>query len=47
MKIAIISNGFSGATLPLAQHLYDEGNIVDNYYIVTMGARCIESIVTI
>ena len=30
MKIAIISNGFSGATLPLAQHLYDEGNIVDN-----------------
>ena len=44
MKIAIISNGFSGATLPLAQHLYDEGNIVDNYYIVTMGARCIESI---
>lgn len=44
MKIAIISNGFSGATLPLAQHLYDEGNIVDNYYIVTMGARCLESI---
>ena len=44
MKIAIISNGFSGATLPLAQHLYDESNNVDNYYIVTMGASCIESI---
>ena len=44
MKIAIIANGFSGATLPLAKHLYEKKHHIDCFYIVSMGATCIESI---
>lgn len=44
MKIAIIGNGFTGATLPLAHHLSLAGHSVDCYYIAKVGSRCIESL---
>lgn len=44
MRIAIIGNGFSGATLPLAQHLNECGYNVDCYYLVFEGAEFIESL---
>lgn len=44
MKIAIIGKGFSGATLPLAQHLYALGHQVSCYYIVNKGESSIESL---
>lgn len=43
MKIAIISCGFTGATLPLANHLHKQGVKVDCYYFVRNGSRSIES----
>ena len=44
MRIAIIGNGFSGATLPLSQHLNELGYNVDCYYLVFEGAEFIESL---
>ena len=44
MKIAIIAPGFTGATLPLAQHLQADGHKVTCYYLVESGSRGIESL---
>lgn len=44
MKIGIIANGFTGATLPLAQHLVENGHHVDCYYLVFKGTKMIESL---
>ena len=44
MKIAIIGNGFTGATLPLAKHLHENGHEVRCFYIVKVGSSCIESL---
>ncbi len=44
MKIAIIGNGFTGATLPLANHLHKLGHDVVCYYIVKRGVSSIESL---
>ena len=44
MKICIVANGFTGATLPLAQHLYKKGQEVECFYIVKCGTTCIESV---
>ena len=43
MKIAIISHGYSGATLPLARHLAEQGHNVDCYYLCWHGATQMES----
>lgn len=44
MRIAIIGNGFTGATLPLAKHLRKAGVEVDCYYLVKIGCKEIESL---
>lgn len=44
MKIFIISNGFTGATLPLANSFALAGNKVKCLYIVEGGTKCIESL---
>lgn len=44
MKVAIIGNGFTGATLPLAHHLRTAGVEVDCYYLVKIGCKSIESL---
>lgn len=44
MKILIVSNGFTGATLPLAQHLNKSGNEVKCFYISRLGTKSIESL---
>lgn len=44
MKILIVSNGFTGATLPLAQHLHKSGNEVKCFYISRLGTKSIESL---
>ena len=44
MNIGIIANGFTGATLPLANHLVDNGHHVDCYYLVFKGTTMIESL---
>lgn len=44
MKIAIIGNGFTGATLPMAHHLRKVGVEVDCYYLVKIGSKAIESL---
>lgn len=44
MKIAIIAPGFTGATLPLAQHLQKMGNQVTCFYLVETGSRMMESL---
>ena len=43
MKIAILSHGYSGATLPLARHLAEQGHNVDCYYLCWHGATQMES----
>ena len=44
MNIALIGNGFTGATLPLVNHLHKLGQKVDCYYIVKRGVSSIESL---
>ena len=44
MTIALIGNGFTGATFPLASHLHELGQEVDCYYIVKRGVSSIESL---
>ena len=44
MKILIVANGFSGSTLPLANHLNKLGHNIKCFYIINRGAKCIESI---
>ena len=44
MTIALIGNGFTGATFPLASHLHELGQEVDCYYIVKRGVASIESL---
>ena len=44
MNIALIGNGFTGATLPLVNHLHEFGQEVDCYYIVKRGVSSIESL---
>lgn len=44
MKILIVANGFSGSTLPLANHLNNLGHNIKCFYIINRGAKCIESI---
>lgn len=44
MKIAIIANGFTGSTLPLAKHLCSIGHTVDCFYLVKIGTTSIESL---
>lgn len=44
MKIAVIAFGFTGATLPLVNHLHKLDQDVDCYYIVKRGVASIESL---
>ena len=44
MKCAIIAPGFTGATLPLAQHLSEMGHEVVCYYLSETGGKMIESL---
>lgn len=44
MKILIVANGFTGATLPLANKLSQEGNKVKCFYFVRRGSTCMESL---
>ena len=44
MRIAIIGPGFTGATLPLAQHLHKAGYKIDCYYFIIAGHKSIESL---
>lgn len=44
MKICIISNGFTGATLPLGQHFFLKGYSVSLYYFVNVGSKEMESL---
>lgn len=44
MKIAIVGPGFTGATFPLAQHIYKMGHKIDCYYLTRIGLSSIESL---
>lgn len=44
MKIAIVGPGFTGATLPLAQHIYKMGYQIDCFYVTRIGLSSIESL---
>lgn len=44
MRIAIVGPGFTGASLPLAQHMYKKGHEVDCYYLTRIGLDSIESL---
>ena len=44
MRIAIVGPGFTGASLPLAQHIQMKGNEVDCYYLTRIGLDSIESL---
>ena len=44
MKFAIVAHGYSGATLPLANHLAKAGHQVTCYYFCWYGATSTESL---
>lgn len=44
MKIAIISYGFTGSTLPLAKHLSDKGHHIECFYLMDPFTKALEGI---